>query len=72
MRVIGELLSVEEVAERIGVSPSWVRAHANGSRRPLLESAKMGKFRRFRSEHVEAFIRQCEAIARDQASRRNG
>ena len=64
------LLSVEQVAKKLGVSTAWVRAHANGTRRPLLESAKLGAFRRFRQEHLETFIRQCEAIAKDQAARR--
>jgi hypothetical protein len=42
-----ELLTPEEVATWLRVSPAWVRAHANGNRQPKLPSLKVGAFRRF-------------------------
>lgn len=53
----GDLLTVEEVAEWLRVTPAWVRAHANGNRAPKLPSLKLGAHRRFRREAVEAFLR---------------
>ncbi len=62
-RARDRLLRVSEVAEWLCVSPGWVRDHANGRRRPILPSVKMGKgrkaARRFRREDIEEFIREC-------------
>lgn len=57
------LLSVSEVADWLQVSKAWVTAHANGNRRPALSRVKVGKCVRFRREHVERFLRQCEEEA---------
>jgi excisionase family DNA binding protein len=51
------LLTVQEVADWLRVEPSWVRAHANGNRRPILPSIKIGKFRRFIKSDVNEFLR---------------
>jgi excisionase family DNA binding protein len=59
------LLTVEEVAEWLKVEPSWVRAHANGNRRPLLPSIKIGRYRRFRKPDIERFL---EDLSRDAAA----
>ena len=53
------MLTAEETADRLGVSRAWVLAHANGSRRPKLPSAKLGKLVRFRPEDLEKFIEEC-------------
>ena len=53
----GDLLTVEEVAKWLRVTPAWVRAHANGNRAPKLPSLKLGAHRRFRREAVEEFLR---------------
>jgi predicted transcriptional regulator of viral defense system len=42
-----DILTVEEVAEWLRVTPSWVRAHANKNRRPFLPGFKAGKYVRF-------------------------
>jgi hypothetical protein len=50
------LLGVADIADWLNVSPGWVRDHANGRRRPMLPSLKLGKALRFREDQVEAFI----------------
>lgn len=67
MTAMERLLSVEEVAQSFGVSNAWVRQHANGHRRPILPSVKIGKFHRFRISDVQQFIADA---ARDAEVRR--
>jgi hypothetical protein len=59
------LLTGQEVATYLGVTSAWVRAHAAGSRAPVLPSIKVGKERRYRCDAIEQFVLQCEAITRD-------
>ena len=47
------LLTVQEVAAWLRVSPAWVRAHASGHRRPVIPSIKLGAFRMFRYSAVK-------------------
>ena len=54
------LLSAATVANRLGVSKSWVLAHASGRRRPILKSIKLGKRVMFRPSDVDEFIHCCE------------
>ena len=49
------LLKPEEVAQLLGVSPSWVRDHAT-RKRPRLPVLKIGKFLRFRREDLYCWI----------------
>ena len=58
------LLSVEEVAELLGMSTAWVRQHSNGMRRPAIPSIKLGKCVRFRRQDVHGFV---ESMARPNA-----
>ena len=58
-----KLLTPREVSEWLGVSEAWVRDHANGRRRPVLPSVKLGKTVRFRAEDVEQFIEACTRFA---------
>lgn len=51
-----------QVAKRLGVSKSWVLAHASGRRRPVLKSIKLGKRVMFRPSDVDRFICECERI----------
>jgi excisionase family DNA binding protein len=53
-----KLLTVYDVAEWLGVKPSWVRSHANGTRRPTMPSIKVGNFLRFRREDIEAWLKE--------------
>lgn len=51
-----EILTVEEVATWLRVSPAWVRAHANRNRRPYLPAFKAGKYIRFHRGAVRRAI----------------
>lgn len=51
-----DILTVDEVSAWLRVSAAWVRAHANGNRRPVLPSIKMGGHRRFRRKDIERFL----------------
>ena len=57
------LLTVEEVADWLCVKPAWVRAHANGSRRPIIPSIKIGRSRRFRREDIERWLSKLAGVA---------
>jgi excisionase family DNA binding protein len=46
------LLTAVEVAERLGVRPSWVYAEARAGRIPHL---RLGRYTRFRQDSVEAW-----------------
>ena len=53
---IGEvLLTPEQVAKRLGVSPRWVRDHAT-RRSPRIPAVDLGSRMRFRPSAVEDFI----------------
>lgn len=58
-----EILTVEEVAAWLRVSKAWVRAHANGNRRPLLPSIKMGAHRLFLREQIRQFLSELAKAA---------
>lgn len=64
-----EWLTAEQVAVILNVTPAWVLAHANGNRKPMLPSVKLGKHRRFRRSAVEAFMRQLEHDSNVNASK---
>ena len=51
------LLTAEEVAERLGVSKDWVWAQARAGTIPHV---RLGRYRRFRAEAVEAWIVELE------------
>ena len=57
-----KLLTVSEVARWLAVSPSWVRDHATGRRRPAMPSIKLGKSLRFEEKGIAEWI---EALRRD-------
>jgi excisionase family DNA binding protein len=56
------LLTVEEVAERLGVRKQWVWAQARSGRIPCV---RLGRYRRFREDTLEAWIRSLEAGGRE-------
>jgi predicted DNA-binding transcriptional regulator AlpA len=57
------LVNAHQVAKRLGVSKSWVLAHASGSRRPALKSIKLGKRVMFRPSDIDEFISECERVS---------
>ncbi len=50
-----DILTAEEAAPILKVSPQWVYAHATGRRRPKLPSKKIGGARRFMRPEILAF-----------------
>jgi excisionase family DNA binding protein len=52
-----DLLTPEQVARRLRVSPRWVRDHAT-RRSPRIPAVDLGSRVRFRPSDVEEFIRQ--------------
>jgi predicted DNA-binding transcriptional regulator AlpA len=57
---MSRLLTVKQVAEKLGMSPEWVRDHST-RKRPLLPSVKFGPenskaARRYREEDIERFV----------------
>lgn len=60
------LLKPSEVADRLSVTPEWVRAHSSARenpRHPVIPCVKLGKSVRFRDEDINAFIQQCRELA---------
>ena len=51
------LLTVDEVADRLGVTKEWVWAQARAGRIPHV---RLGRYRRFREEAIEEWLRQLE------------
>lgn len=51
------LLTAQEVAERLAVPLSWVREATRDGRLPHL---KLGRYRRYHAETIEAWLRQQE------------
>jgi hypothetical protein len=54
------LMTVTEVADYLRMSPDWVRQHSNCRCQPTIPSLKLGKYRRFKWEAVQEFVRQME------------
>jgi excisionase family DNA binding protein len=52
------LLTVIEVADRLGVSKQWVWAQARAGRIPHVQ---LGRYRRFREEAIDAWLQSLEA-----------
>lgn len=53
-----QLLTAEEIAQRLGVRTQWVWAQARAGRIPHV---RLGRYRRFRESAVEAWICELEA-----------
>jgi excisionase family DNA binding protein len=53
----GRLLSAEQVAEMLGVPKSWVYEQ---SRKGAIPTVTLGRYRRYRAEAVEEWIKQQE------------
>ena len=52
------LLTVDDVAERLGVTKDWVWAQARAGRIPHV---RLGRYRRFREEAIEEWLASLEA-----------
>lgn len=51
------LLTINEVAEWLGVSKAWVYDHVT-RKRPFLPCVRFGELTRFRREEIERFIQE--------------
>ena len=51
------LLTAQEVVERLGVSRDWVWAQARAG---VIPHVRLGRYRRFRAEAIEAWIVELE------------
>ena len=63
------LLTAQEVADRLGVSKDWVWAQARAGAIPHV---RLGRYRRFRAEAIEAWIVELETSNLTGASAANG
>jgi excisionase family DNA binding protein len=54
---VTKLLTVEEVAERLGMTKDWVWAQARAGRIPHIQ---LGRYRRFREEALERWLERLE------------
>ena len=63
------LLTAQEVADRLGVSKDWVWAQARAGTIPHV---RLGRYRRFRAEAIEAWIVELEASNLGRVSAVNG
>ena len=52
-----QLLTINEVAEWLGVSKAWVYDHAT-RKKPFLPCVRFGELTRFRREEIEGFIQE--------------
>jgi excisionase family DNA binding protein len=58
---VTKLLTVEEVAERLGVTKDWVWAQARAGRIPHV---RLGRYRRFREESIDSWLKNLEDASR--------
>jgi excisionase family DNA binding protein len=56
----GRLLTAEQVAERLGVPKTWVY---EASRQGRIPTVTLGRYRRYRVEAIEDWLRELEADA---------
>ena len=54
------LLTVDDVAQRLGVTKDWVWAQARAGRIPHV---RLGRYRRFREEAIEEWLASLETSA---------
>ena len=59
---VTKLLTVEDVAERLGVTKDWVWAQARAGRIPHIQ---LGRYRRFREEALERWLEELEVVSAD-------
>lgn len=57
------LIAVREVAEMLGMSPTWVRQHAAGRRKPVMPCVRFGMAMRFRESEVWAWVEEMKRWA---------
>jgi excisionase family DNA binding protein len=63
---MADLLDAEAVARMLGVPKTWIYEH---SRKGLIPTVTLGRYRRFRREAIEAWIEAQEKQDRNSGSR---
>jgi excisionase family DNA binding protein len=63
-----QLLTAEQVAERLAVPVSWVRSSTRSGSIPVVE---LGRYRRYRWADVDAWVESCLKPGRVVALRRD-
>jgi excisionase family DNA binding protein len=56
--MMSKLLTAEQVAERLDMKLEWVWSQA---RKGAIPHVKLGRYRRFREETIDAWLRELEA-----------
>ena len=64
---MNKLLTVKEVADRLRVTPGWVWAQARAG---LILHVQLGRYRRFREEALDAWLRDLEGQPPQRGQRR--
>mgnify|MGYP006267771479 CR=1 FL=1 len=64
MRCEGNLLTVHEVAEMLGVSVSWVYGRTRARSVERLPGIRLGKYWRFREEDIHAWVEVRSGVRR--------
>lgn len=67
LAMAGSLITAGQVAEMLGVPTSWVYEQ---SRRGLIPTVTLGRYRRYRREAIEEWVRRLEEIDRNGGVRR--
>jgi excisionase family DNA binding protein len=65
----GVLLTAQEVAELLGVSPAWVYAESRAGRLPTVT---LGRYRRYRKDTIEDWIDALERASVKPATPQSG
>lgn len=58
------LLNVQEVADYLGVPVRWIYDHSTGTVEPVIPNFKLGKYRRYRLDEVERWLKQIQGESR--------
>jgi excisionase family DNA binding protein len=66
------LLTADEIAEKMAVPASWVRAHTRARTLDPLPVVRLGRYTRFRWSAVEAWLKEHEASSEFRSSEERG
>ena len=61
LKGVTRLLTVDDVAERLGVTKDWVWAQARAGRIPHVQ---LGRYRRFREETLDSWLEDLDSTGR--------
>jgi len=58
-----KLMTLKEVAEKVDMSPKWVRKHTSKHAQPRLGFTRLGNFLKFSEEQVAEFLAHFDKAA---------